>query len=606
MRVAGIDIKGHPGIGDLAIDFRGADGRAPRHIVLAGGNGCGKSAVLESIFTALIPYNLLATLEHLHLNGRIRVFVEHDVMNAASDLGNPISPETHAELDGWRDFRGVAIEADVRRRENGLIYRAVIEPRTNTKIERHDAVETFLENSYGAFLSEAVTNFEAKAVQSTTAMDNPRRSASVPAEIVFPLRGGSNLSSIIPQLFVDLENADGLDMMRWHRDNPDGRAPAMLAGGRMQRFKEAFERLIPQKGFAGVKQVEGELRPVFTENGRETPLAKLSTGEKQIVFRGGFLLRQAQYMPGAIVMIDEPELSLHPNWQSGILGYYDKIVTETADKKSQIILATHSPFVVHGSPAAKHVILRRDNHTGVMNVDPSPTYPGVTAGDIAISAFDLGSFLFSRPGNTMVVAVEGKTDAQMIRLAWEKLRRDQPMPFNLMPSGSAGSLRQFLGHEPSSPGPLAEALADRGIDRVLGIFDFDKEGHGYWNKGRKPQSTSEENLNLSSCPWWRRQGTNIWSALLPVPAHRPTAASLDDGDAANSILTTELLFQDSDLAGRIDFVQVRHAPAGITRPVASNAQKVQIAEAAQKFPPGSYASFEPLLALIESILAKRL
>lgn len=60
MRVAGVEIRDHPGFGDLDVDLRGPDGRAVRLVVLAGENGCGKTAVLEAIFAALAPSTLLA------------------------------------------------------------------------------------------------------------------------------------------------------------------------------------------------------------------------------------------------------------------------------------------------------------------------------------------------------------------------------------------------------------------------------------------------------------------------------------------------------------------------------------------------------------------
>ncbi len=45
----------------------------------------------------------------------------------------------------------------------------------------------------------------------------------------------------------------------------------------------------------------------------------------------------------SIILIDEPELSLHPAWQNNILQLYEHF----ADKNNnQIILATHSPHIL--------------------------------------------------------------------------------------------------------------------------------------------------------------------------------------------------------------------------------------------------------------------
>jgi predicted ATPase len=44
-----------------------------------------------------------------------------------------------------------------------------------------------------------------------------------------------------------------------------------------------------------------------------------------------------------LVLIDEPELSLHVNWQKSFLPDLLKIVEATG---YDVILATHSPFIV--------------------------------------------------------------------------------------------------------------------------------------------------------------------------------------------------------------------------------------------------------------------
>ena len=90
-------------------------------------------------------------------------------------------------------------------------------------------------------------------------------------------------------------------------DRNEGRPPDAVRTRRVTRFTEAFARIAPNKRFEGVETVAGEHRVMFTEDGFRTPLADLSTGEKQAIFRGGFLLRRAEELPGAVVLIDEPE-----------------------------------------------------------------------------------------------------------------------------------------------------------------------------------------------------------------------------------------------------------------------------------------------------------
>ena len=46
---------------------------------------------------------------------------------------------------------------------------------------------------------------------------------------------------------------------------------------------------------------------------------------------------------GSIILIDEPEISLHINWQE---KYIDNIEKALADKKCQVIISTHSPDII--------------------------------------------------------------------------------------------------------------------------------------------------------------------------------------------------------------------------------------------------------------------
>ena len=53
----------------------------------------------------------------------------------------------------------------------------------------------------------------------------------------------------------------------------------------------------------------------------------------------------------SIILIDEPELSLHPKWQQRIVDVYRKI-----GENNQIIIATHSPHIL-GSVKKENIIL---------------------------------------------------------------------------------------------------------------------------------------------------------------------------------------------------------------------------------------------------------
>lgn len=59
----------------------------------------------------------------------------------------------------------------------------------------------------------------------------------------------------------------------------------------------------------------------------------------------------------ALIVVDEPELHLHPRWQSTLLGLFEQLSSETGN---QFLLATHSPVFV--SPASIQYVSRVYSH----------------------------------------------------------------------------------------------------------------------------------------------------------------------------------------------------------------------------------------------------
>lgn len=86
---------------------------------------------------------------------------------------------------------------------------------------------------------------------------------------------------------------------------------------------------------------------VRTQSGKEFNLINLSSGEKQLlIILGESLLQENR---SHIYIADEPELSLHVDWQEKLVGSLKGV-----NPNSQIIFATHSPDIV--GPHSKSVI----------------------------------------------------------------------------------------------------------------------------------------------------------------------------------------------------------------------------------------------------------
>lgn len=67
-----------------------------------------------------------------------------------------------------------------------------------------------------------------------------------------------------------------------------------------------------------------------------------SSGEKQFLYSMINILSQIEH--GSLVLIDEPEISFHPNWQIKYINYIKKIFEEFND--CHFLIATHSHFMI--------------------------------------------------------------------------------------------------------------------------------------------------------------------------------------------------------------------------------------------------------------------
>lgn len=74
-------------------------------------------------------------------------------------------------------------------------------------------------------------------------------------------------------------------------------------------------------------------------------VAKTSSGQQQILC--AIFGLATSITPGCLALLDEPELSLHPEWQLKYVDALFKIVDSVKD--AHIIIATHSPLVVQQS-----------------------------------------------------------------------------------------------------------------------------------------------------------------------------------------------------------------------------------------------------------------
>ncbi len=96
---------------------------------------------------------------------------------------------------------------------------------------------------------------------------------------------------------------------------------------------------IIQKMVSGNKEIVfgDDMIKVLTDNSNEIGLLSLSSGEKHLLR----ILMETLLSKGNTILIDEPELSMHIDWQHDLIP-----VMQVLNPSTQIIVATHSPEIM--------------------------------------------------------------------------------------------------------------------------------------------------------------------------------------------------------------------------------------------------------------------
>ncbi len=376
-KIRKIEFINHPIVKNLKLDFCDESGKAVDTVFFAGENGTGKSTILNSIY-------------------------EIASRKVRSDICFEMETPTGVTKFAVTMTDGYPWISD----SNGF----------RTIISNPGFYEKY---QFNGIFSDVDINFHAGNIQSVTSMN---------LDCDFDSRKSSNnLPQEINQLLIDIQALDANAVLQATNDNPDVLAKDLPVERRMPRFTDAFSRMFDDLAFSRIDNVEGHKEILFKKYGLEIPINQLSSGEKQVVYRGCFLLKDANALNGAFVFIDEPEISLHPTWQQKIMDYYKEIFTNAeGTQTSQIFAVTHSPFVVHNDNRRndKVIVLTRDEN-GDIAVKDKPEYFKCNSVEAVEDAFSIHAF----GADQSTVYVEGQTDEKYFTKALKVYEIEAPFRF---------------------------------------------------------------------------------------------------------------------------------------------------------------------------------
>ncbi len=377
-KIRKVKFNNHPVLKNLELDFCDANGKTVDTIILAGENGTGKSTILNALFK-VANYNVDFEFEiEFENNDDIIIKLEYYFRDKYIYVNDG---------NGMNVFIGT----------------------------------TDIKNKYkfSGIFSDVDINFKSDTIATVTSLDLDTFSESK--------RSNQNLPKEIKQLIIDIQASDDADLSYACRANPEKSVKELQVNERMPRFTRAFNMMFDSLNYDKVKNQNGHKDIIFTKNGEEITIDQLSSGEKQIVYRGCFLLKDVNALTGAFVFIDEPEISLHPSWQEKIMDYYKNIFTdEEGHQSSQIFTVTHSPFVIHNKNRKndKVIILER-NDNGEIVVSDKKEYYKCNSIEAVEDAFSIKNFSVGKS----VVYLEGRTDEMYFKKAVEVYGYNLPFDF---------------------------------------------------------------------------------------------------------------------------------------------------------------------------------
>ncbi|MDU7339383.1 MAG: AAA family ATPase [Clostridium sp.] len=149
-------------------------------------------------------------------------------------------------------------------------------------------------------------------------------------------RTTSQLSS-----FFDYENSGtGNVVLKIYLDDIKSKFKALdNLADQLRLFTETLNDLI------SFKEIKIDSRKGFVvqpKNGRKMiNISELSSGEQHMIVMIGKLIFESK--KGDLILIDEPEISLHPSWQEGYIASLEQIRKK---REFKILMATHSTMII--------------------------------------------------------------------------------------------------------------------------------------------------------------------------------------------------------------------------------------------------------------------
>ncbi len=250
-----------------------------------------------------------------------------------------------------------------------------------------------------------------------------------------------------------------------------------------ETLDELFEVFFPGKKFLGILPTpEGELTfPVRLESGREHDINELSSGEREVLI--GYLRLRNSAPCNSVILIDEPELHLNPRLIRGLPRFYQKHIG--TGLCNQLWMITHSDTLLREAVEEPAYDVYHMQPSYATDADENQLVKLSVSADLERAIISLVGDLASYSPRSKVVLLEGEAsevDASII----SELFPEFADKFNLVSVGSklrVGAVHTILD-QAASTGQLDArffSIVDRDWGETVGSTGTEVQHRFSWD-----------------------------------------------------------------------------------------------------------------------------
>jgi predicted ATP-dependent endonuclease of OLD family len=287
MKIKKIHLDNHPFFGTFDIDFTGPDGITPLNTIVIGGiNWSGKTTLLKTI--AL----MLAEVTDQELQDWIQGWIDIDITGPSQ----------------------YPVES----------FRCVSPPGLSQSLKQVIAAKFKVKNIPQIVYMPTEINFDKIKIETTPYAFKPQFINTVDEDFL----------KDVPTFFATF-----IDKYVYSQNKLPDESIQMAC----DEINSIFKEIELESWIIGLKK-DGSRMPIFQNKaGKTFDILGLSSGECQLFFR--IISLKMMDTHDSIILVDEPEISLHPSWQQKIIKIY-----ESTGRNNQVIAATHSPHILSSVP----------------------------------------------------------------------------------------------------------------------------------------------------------------------------------------------------------------------------------------------------------------